>query len=99
MANTGGRGATTVNGEAVRAGRRQRLDATPSPLAKRRQPSSTAVLLVAAFGAFLAFLDSTIVNIAFPAIQRYFHHSDINLRVIDRWPPMAWKVFHDSTSD
>jgi EmrB/QacA subfamily drug resistance transporter len=35
------------------------------------------VLLVAAFGAFLAFLDSTIVNIAFPAIQRYFHNSDI----------------------
>jgi NTE family protein len=35
------------------------------------------VLLVAAFGAFLAFLDSTIVNIAFPAIQRYFHSSDI----------------------
>jgi hypothetical protein len=37
-------------------------------LIKRRQPSSTGVLLVAAFGAFLAFLDSTIVNIAFPAI-------------------------------
>jgi EmrB/QacA subfamily drug resistance transporter len=36
------------------------------------------VLLVAAFGAFLAFLDSTIVNIAFPAIQRYFHNSDIS---------------------
>jgi NTE family protein len=52
--------------------------ATPTPLTKRRQPSSTAVLLVAAFGAFLAFLDSTIVNIAFPAIQRYFHHSDIS---------------------
>jgi MFS family permease len=36
------------------------------------------VLLVAAFGAFLAFLDSTIVNIAFPAIQRYFHSADIS---------------------
>ncbi|MDT7723283.1 MAG: hypothetical protein QOE94_4294, partial [Mycobacterium sp.] len=33
---------------------------------------------MAAFGAFLAFLDSTIVNIAFPAIQRYFHSSDIS---------------------
>ncbi|HEY0226366.1 MAG TPA: DHA2 family efflux MFS transporter permease subunit, partial [Mycobacterium sp.] len=31
-----------------------------------------AVLLVAAFGAFLAFLDSTIVNIAFPNIQKSF---------------------------
>lgn len=37
-----------------------------------------AVLLVAAFGAFLAFLDSTIVNVAFPAIQRYFPTSDIS---------------------
>ena len=41
-------------------------------LSVRRQPSSTAVLLVAAFGAFLAFLDSTIVNIAFPNIQKSF---------------------------
>lgn len=39
---------------------------------RRREPSSKAVLLVAAFGAFLAFLDSTIVNIAFPDIQRSF---------------------------
>ena len=30
------------------------------------------MLLVAAFGAFLAFLDSTIVNIAFPNIQKSF---------------------------
>lgn len=42
------------------------------PLTVRRQPTSTAVLLVAAFGAFLAFLDSTIVNIAFPNIQKSF---------------------------
>ncbi|OBH50472.1 MFS transporter [Mycobacterium sp. E2479] len=48
------------------------------PLTRRRQPSPTAVLLVAAFGAFLAFLDSTVVNIAFPAIQRYFHSTDIS---------------------
>jgi NTE family protein len=65
MANKGGRGAATV-------------DLAPTPLAKRRQPSSVAVLLVAAFGAFLAFLDSTIVNIAFPAIRQYFHNSDIS---------------------
>lgn len=43
-----------------------------TPLTVRRQPSSTAVLLVAAFGAFLAFLDSTIVNVAFPNIQQSF---------------------------
>ncbi len=42
------------------------------PLTVRRQPSSMAVLLVAAFGAFLAFLDSTIVNVAFPNIQQSF---------------------------
>ena len=51
------------------------MDLSTSPaalLTVRRQPSSTAVLLVAAFGAFLAFLDSTIVNIAFPNIQQSF---------------------------
>ena len=77
MADTANRGKVLVNGDAGRAGK-QRLRSEPVRLTKRRQPSSTAVLLVAAFGAFLAFLDSTIVNIAFPAIQRYFHHSDIS---------------------
>ncbi|ORB63046.1 hypothetical protein BST45_18215 [Mycobacterium shinjukuense] len=57
--------------------RRPRAGHPHAPLTQRRQPSPTAVLLVAAFGAFLAFLDSTIVNIAFPAIQRHFQHSDI----------------------
>lgn len=46
-------------------------------LRRRRQPSPTTVLVISAFGAFLAFLDSTIVNIAFPAIQRSFG-SDLN---------------------
>ncbi|OBK79246.1 hypothetical protein A5650_08390 [Mycobacterium sp. 1164985.4] len=58
--------------------RRLRAGRPATPLTQRRQPSPTAVLLVAAFGAFLAFLDSTIVNIAFPAIQRYFQGSDIS---------------------
>lgn len=79
MANRGGRGVAVVDSNAVAVTRRsQRSVGEPILLRKRRQPSSTAVLLVAAFGAFLAFLDSTIVNIAFPAIQRYFHHSDIS---------------------
>jgi NTE family protein len=77
MANNGGRITATLDLNVSRA-RRRRLSAVPIALTKRRQPSSTAVLLVAAFGAFLAFLDSTIVNIAFPAIQQYFHHSDIS---------------------
>ncbi|MGA8846057.1 MAG: MFS transporter, partial [Nocardioides sp.] len=46
-------------------------------LTQRRQPTSVAVLLIASFGAFLAFLDSTIVNIAFPDIQRSFPESSI----------------------
>src|SRR5260370_5706785 len=70
--------AASPDGDTASAGRRRlRAGRPPAPLTRRRQPSSTAVLLVAAFGAFLAFLDSTIVNIAFPAIQRYFHNSDI----------------------
>ncbi len=47
-------------------------------LSKRREPTAKAVLLVAAFGAFLAFLDSTIVNVAFPDIQRSFPDSSIS---------------------
>jgi hypothetical protein len=58
--------ATPANG--TRSGRRRLV----GPLTVRRQPTSMAVLLVAAFGAFLAFLDSTIVNIAFPNIQKSF---------------------------
>lgn len=58
--------ALSTNGDRPR---RRRLAV---PLTVRRQPSSMAVLLVAAFGAFLAFLDSTIVNIAFPNIQKSF---------------------------
>jgi NTE family protein len=45
--------------------------ATPL-LATRRQPKPAAVLAVAGFGAFLAFLDSTIVNVAFPSIRASF---------------------------
>ncbi|WP_336921941.1 MFS transporter [Aquipuribacter sp. SD81] len=48
----------------------------PGPAASfprvRRQPRPSVVLLVASFGAFLAFLDSTIVNVAFPDMQRSF---------------------------
>jgi NTE family protein len=82
--------AAALNGEACHGQRRRRpvrgvgRQTTPVgapesyPLTKRRQPSPTAVLLVAGFAAYLAFVDSTIVNIAFPAIQRYFHRSDIS---------------------
>ena len=52
--------------------------ATLQPLGTRRSPTPNAVLLVAAFGAFLAFLDSTIVNVAFPDIQRTFPESSLS---------------------
>jgi predicted acylesterase/phospholipase RssA len=41
-----------------------------------RVPASR-VLLVAAFGAFLAFLDATIVNVAFPSIRASFSGTSI----------------------
>jgi NTE family protein len=41
-----------------------------------RVPASR-VLLVSAFGAFLAFLDATIVNVAFPSIRDSFHGTSI----------------------
>jgi NTE family protein len=47
------------------------LDA-PATGRRRRSPSPRSVLIVASFGAFLALLDSTIVNIAFPSIQSSF---------------------------
>ncbi len=40
--------------------------------------SSRTVLLVASFGAFLAFLDATIVNVAFPSIVASFPGSSIS---------------------
>lgn len=41
-----------------------------------RVPASR-VLLVASFGAFLAFLDATIVNVAFPSIRDSFPEADV----------------------
>ena len=52
--------------------------AAQATLEIRRTPTSTAVLLVASFGAFLAFLDSTIVNVAFPDIQASFPDSSLS---------------------
>lgn len=46
-------------------------------LTRRRQPSPTAVLLVASSGAFLTFLDTTVVPVAFPDIRRSFPAADI----------------------
>jgi NTE family protein len=42
-----------------------------------RRVSRTGALVVASFGALLAFLDATIVNVAFPSIQESFEGSSI----------------------
>lgn len=43
-----------------------------------RRTNSTVAVLVASFGAFLAFLDVTIVNVAFPSIQQSFPHASFS---------------------
>lgn len=45
----------------------------------RRRYVPTAAVAVASFGAFLAFLDSTVVNVAFPNIQAAFPHAGVGM--------------------
>ena len=52
------------------------------PSVRRRGPSPTTVLAIASLGAAVAFVDATIVNIAFPSIERSFHSSSI--------PTLSW---------
>jgi NTE family protein len=47
------------------------------PLARRRAVAPRTVLLVAMVGVFMAFLDNTIVTIAFPNLQRSFPDSTL----------------------
>jgi NTE family protein len=44
----------------------------------RRRPSPQTVLAIASLGAAVAFVDATIVNIAFPNIERSFHGTSIS---------------------
>src|SRR5260370_39915824 len=44
----------------------------------RRRPSPRTVLAIASLGAAVAFVDVTIVNIAFPNIARSFHGTSIS---------------------
>jgi hypothetical protein len=48
------------------------------PLATRRRPSPRRVLAIASLGAAVAFVDATIVNIAFPNIARSFSGTPIS---------------------
>ncbi len=64
-------GATAVLGEDVAAG-------NPVPRSPRlRRPSPTVMVAVAAFGAFLAFIDSTVVNVAFPNLETSFPRTGV----------------------
>jgi NTE family protein len=48
------------------------------PAVSLRRVGHSAVLVIASFGAFLAFLDSTIVNVAFPRMQLAFPHAGVS---------------------
>ena len=62
---------TTTSHEDVAAG--------PKPLVVQPgRVSERTVLLVASLGAFLAFLDATIVNVAFPSIRESFPETSIS---------------------
>ncbi len=50
----------------------------PTPTLRPGRLPDRTVLLVASFGAFLAFLDATIVNVAFPNIRASFPESSIS---------------------
>jgi NTE family protein len=47
------------------------------PVFRRPTPAPRAVLAIASLGVFMAFVDATIVNIAFPDIERSFSGSSI----------------------
>ncbi len=49
-----------------------------APLTRRRAPRPLTVLGVASIGVFMAFVDATIVNIAFPDMARSFSGTDIS---------------------
>src|SRR5215203_1445157 len=47
-------------------------------LIRRRAPAATTVLAVSSLGVFMAFVDATIVNIAFPDIAESFPETSIS---------------------
>src|SRR5437588_9988545 len=68
----------TIESPATGASATARLPARGEPTATHPPPGSggrlRAVLVVCSLAAFMAFLDATIVNVAFPSIQGTFHH-------------------------
>ncbi|MFZ0668678.1 MAG: DHA2 family efflux MFS transporter permease subunit, partial [Acidimicrobiales bacterium] len=66
------RGAGAITADSVTEG------AGVVPPAQSRPYAPMAAIGVAAFGAFLAFMDSTVVNVAFPNIQAAFPHATVS---------------------
>ncbi len=63
----------TIGAEAVQAlPGADTVPAATRPRMTRRAPKPGTVLAVSAFGVFMAFVDATIVNVAFPDIRRSF---------------------------
>jgi EmrB/QacA subfamily drug resistance transporter len=54
------------------------LGPTGRPVVRRRTPKPTTVLAVSSFGVFMAFVDATIVNIAFPDIAESFPETELS---------------------
>ena len=71
---------TALEGSDSLAGRITVGPAVPSsgPRPARARPSAHSVLAIASFGAAVAFIDATIVNIAFPDIERSFTGTPIS---------------------
>jgi EmrB/QacA subfamily drug resistance transporter len=55
-----------------------RLSGPPSTAGRSSRVAPRTVLLVGSFGAFLAFLDATVVNVAFPDIRASFPSTSIS---------------------
>src|ERR671910_2430245 len=54
------------------------VDGVAGRLTRRRAPTPGTVLAVSSLGVFMAFVDATIVNIAFPDIARSFPEAGIS---------------------
>ena len=67
-------------GSAAREGPARRMSPSPrrARLMRRRESKPLTVLAVASLGVFMAFVDATIVNIAFPDIAESFPETDIS---------------------
>src|SRR5438034_5241205 len=62
----------------LREARMQHAADAPAAVDDRRGTRPGLVLLIASVATFLDFLDVTVVNIAFPSLQRHFPHTTLS---------------------